>query len=270
VISRLAIVAIGFYGIFKVHDMVDWPSASVFFADAKALLDIAVPAVLTNVATPVGNAYVTGSIAPYGDEAVAGWAIIGRLIPVAFGFVFALSGAIGPIVGQNFGAGRFDRVERTITDSLLLTAVYTGVVWLIVFLLRDPIITGFNASGDAAALVAFFINFLTGLFVFNAALFVANAAFNNLGYATYSTVLNWGKATIGTVPFVWAGAVLWDAKGVLLGQAIGSIVFGVLAVIICLRVVKTVSDLGPGAPTSPPLWRSALSAFSSGKGANLS
>ena len=33
--------------------------------------------------------------------------------------IFALSGAIGPVIGQNFGAGRMDRVRQAYRDGLL-------------------------------------------------------------------------------------------------------------------------------------------------------
>ena len=36
-------------------------------------------------------------------------AVIGRIQPVAFAFVFAMSGAVGPIIGQNLGAGQAAR-----------------------------------------------------------------------------------------------------------------------------------------------------------------
>jgi hypothetical protein len=60
-------------------------------------------------------------------------------------------------------------------------------------------------------------------------LFVSNAAFNNLGSPRLASALNVGKATIGTVPFVILGSQHWGAGGVLIGQATGSILFGVLA-----------------------------------------
>ena len=50
-------------------------------------------------------------MADYGEAAVAGMAIVARIMPVAVGVIFALSGAIGPIMGQNFGAGQQDRVD---------------------------------------------------------------------------------------------------------------------------------------------------------------
>ena len=66
---------------------------------------------------------------------------------------------------------------------------------------------------------------------------VANAAFNNLGAPLLATVFNWGRATIGTIPFAYAGAALAGAKGALLGQALGAICFGIAAVFWAYRLI---------------------------------
>lgn len=268
VCSRVVMVLIGLHGAVKVHDLVGRPSISGMMEDAGTLTGIAVPAVLTNIATPVGNAYITGAISSYGDDAVAGWAVVGRIIPVAFGAIFALSGAIGPILGQNFGAREFDRVRQAMRDALILTIGYCLFVWAILFLVQDFVISIFDATDSAAELISFFCTIAAFGFLFNGGLFVANAAFNNLGYPTLSTVFNWGKATIGTIPFVWIGGIWMGATGVLLGQAAGAMLFGIASVVVCFRVIKTIETRNPD-DHKPPLWRSGTSAFSSGKSATL-
>ena len=83
-----------------------------FREDLRPVFDIAIPAMLTQLATPFAAAYLTRIAAQFGDEAVAAVAIINRLVPVAFGVIFSLSSAVGPIIGQNYGAGEFGRVRR--------------------------------------------------------------------------------------------------------------------------------------------------------------
>lgn len=234
-LSRLVMMAIGLYGVVWVHDLWGRLRVRTVLADAPAHIAVAVPAVLTNIATPVANAYVTRAMAPFGDTAVAGWAIVGRVIPVAFGAIFALSATVGPIIGQNYGAGAFDRVRAALTQSLLVTAVFTGVAWAILAVLAWPIAGAFDATGETADLIVFFCRALPPTFVFLGALFVANAAFNTLGRPHYSTALNWGRATLGTVPLVQAGAVLAGATGVLAGSVLGGVIFGVLAVWLAYR-----------------------------------
>ena len=137
--ARASMLAVGFFAVFCIHHLFAMPSRQACLRDWRALTFIAVPAVLTNIATPVGDAYVTWSIAPFGDSFVAGWAIIGRIMPVAFGGIFSLSAAVGPILAQNFGARCFDRVQRGYTDAMVFVLVYTIVAWAILFLARDAI-----------------------------------------------------------------------------------------------------------------------------------
>lgn len=234
-IARLTMMGVGLYGVIGVHDLGGRLRLPTVVADAPALIAVAVPAILTNIATPFANAYVTRAMAPFGDDAVAGWAILGRLTPVAFGAIFALSGTIGPIIGQNYGAGDFARMRKTLTHSLMVTAAFTGLAWLILAALARPITLTFGAHGESASLIVYFCRVLAPLFVFLGALFVANATFNTLGRPHYSTGLNWSRATLGTIPFVTTGAYLAGAQGVLTGSMLGNLVFGVLAVWLAYR-----------------------------------
>ncbi len=199
---------------------------------------IALPATLTNIATPIGNAYITATMAKFGDSAVAGMSIIGRLIPVAFGVVYAVSGAVGPIIGQNFGANNFQRVKSTIIDAFVFVSIYVFLISIVLFLIPEQIADAFHADQEAAELIKVFCYWVAVTFAFSGITFVGNAAFNNLGKPNLSTLINWGKATIGTIPFVYFGALLFQAPGILIGQAIGNILFGILSIISTLLLVK--------------------------------
>lgn len=249
-VARLAALGVGLYGVIGVHALMGRPRLRPFLGDVRAMLAIAIPAILTNIATPAANAYVTAAIAVSGDAAVAAWAIIGRIMPVAFGAIYALSGSIGPIIGQNHGARSYDRVSEALRQALIVTAAFTLVAWALLALLAEPLAAAFLATGEAGELVVLFCRTLAPLFVFMGALFVANAAFNTLGHAHYSTILNWLRATAGTVPFVDAGAYLWGAKGVLAGNMLGGVVFGVVAVLLAFRMVRTIAASG-AAPVGP-------------------
>ncbi|WP_373282379.1 MATE family efflux transporter [Pseudovibrio denitrificans] len=240
VISRAVMVGVGFYILIVKHNMIGKPEISEAVSDTVDLFKVATPAMLTNIATPAGNAWIIAEMAQFGDGAVAGFAIVGRIIPVAFGALFALSGAVGPIIGQNFGALKFDRLSKIVKDSLLLIVVYTLAAWALLFMLQEPLVEFFNAEGDSASLVFFFCTFAAAGFLFNAALFVTNAVFNNLGFPIYSMLFNWGRATLGTIPFTIAGAYFYQANGVLAGQAIGGVVFAFLAQYVCWRTIEKI------------------------------
>ena len=238
VLGYVVSFSIGLHGVVRVHRFLNPMRLDGLKRDFPALWAIAFPAILTQLATPFANAYMTHEIAPFGDEAVAGFAIVGRVIPVAFGIIFALAGSVGPIIGQNYGARQYDRVRRTLNDGLIFSGIYTLATSLVLFIFRHQIAEAFNAAGRTVDIVVFFCTFIGISWAFAGAQFVANAAFNNLGRAKLSSWFNWAKATLGTIPFALVGAHLGGPEGILAGTAIGSVIFGIASVATAFRIVR--------------------------------
>jgi len=227
-IARFSMVAVSYYGVVHIHKMLGEFDLMDFFKDVPAISMIAVPAMLTNMSSPLANAIVMEHTASFGDDAVAAVAIIGRIIPVVFGGVFALSGAVGPILGQNYGAGRFDRMHSTISSAVVYAFGYCLVLCFALYQIQDWLVVTFNATQGSADIIRFFATFVSFSFFFQSLLFIAIAVFNNLGKPLTSTLLNFGRATLGTWPLITVFSLFMGAEGILFGQAIGSVIFGCL------------------------------------------
>jgi putative MATE family efflux protein len=230
VISRLVFFSVGAYGAIYIHGLVGRPVRKAVFRDFLPIMGIGAPAILANLATPAAAVYTTRVFSDFGEAAIAAIAITDRLIPVAFGVIFALTGSIGPVLSQNLGAKLMDRVRRALTESFALSIAYVLTAWAILFLATPLIVMAFKAEGDSARFLAFFCAWGVSAWVFIACLFVANTAFNNLGFPILATVFNWGRATLGTIPFVTLGARHWGVEGGMMGATVGSAIFGLAAV----------------------------------------
>ncbi|WP_114944926.1 MATE family efflux transporter [Microvirga calopogonii] len=237
-IARVAYVYVSFLYLTRAHDLLGRPNWKTIAADARPFFAIAIPAILTNIAAPAANAFFTGVMARFGDQAIAASAIIDRVTPVSFAGVFALAGAIGPVLGQNWGAQRYDRMKQTLKDALTFTIVYVGSVWLLLVLMQVPITRAFNAPPATAEIVQVFCQLSGFIWFFVSLVFVANASFNNLGYPLLSTFFNWGRATLGMIPFAYFGAEIGGPKGALVGIGAGSVVFGIAAVITAFWTIR--------------------------------
>ncbi|GJE60942.1 MATE family efflux transporter [Methylobacterium trifolii] len=252
-VARATFALIGWYGV-SVRGMLARPRFDHVLADAPVLFRIALPAVLTNLAPSVASAFLAHVLARFGAEAVAANAVTDRLTPVAFGGLFALSGAIGPILGQNWGAGRFDRMRGVLRDGILVTLAYVAVVWLALVLTREPLMRLFELQGVAADLFGFFCLVAGGIWFFNGLLFLGNASFNNLGFPVRSTLLNWGRATFGTMPPALLGAAYYGPRGVIAGVGAGSLLFGTLGIVLALRTITLLEGrAGPDRPDARPV-----------------
>lgn len=239
VIARVVMLGVGLHGASRVHKLLAPMQWGRLQADARTLLAVAGPAVLTNLATPVGAAFVTHSVAQFGASAVAGQATIDRLTPVAFGLIYSLSGAIGPVLSQNLGAQQFDRVRAGLRASVWFMVASVGAGWLLLALLQGPLIKFFSLQGLGADMLHAFCSWIAASFFFMGALFVANTAFNNLGHPLWSTGFNWARATLGTIPFAWWGAHYGPVQ-VLAGQAAGAALFGSLALAVAFRLTARI------------------------------
>ena len=243
IISRFTYLAFALWYVLGVHKMAAW----VTWNDVKTLswpfLLIAGPAVLTQLSTPAGNALATGVIAQFGDGAVAGWAVISRVSILAFGGIFALSGAIGGIIGQNYGAGFYDRVASTFRDAVIFCAVYVLAVWLVLMLLTNVLISAFALGPEGADVVRSFTFIASTAFVFTGMLFVANSAFNSLDRAVWATGANWFRDGVLMYPLCVLGAATLAAEGVIYGQAIANAIAGLVAVWIGWRYVNSLGNI---------------------------
>ncbi|EHM53202.1 MATE efflux family protein [Cardiobacterium valvarum F0432] len=205
-------------------------------ADIPAIAAIAFPAMLTNLTSPIATAYAARSMAQFGDAAASSFAVIMRLVPLGFALLFSLSAAVAPIVGQNAGAARFDRVRETLYNALVFNFAVTAAVCLLLFAARDTLPGWFTLSGEAAALLRYFCSGIALLYGCKGMIFFMNAAYNNLGRPFYATAANLACLTCGSLPLITLGGHYFGARGVISGQMAEAVLVAPVCWLIVLRL----------------------------------
>jgi putative MATE family efflux protein len=141
-ISRFVFVAVGLNGAIRMHDLIATPDRKAASLDLVPIMAIAIPAVLTNLAAPVAMRIFS----QFGEAVVAAFAILDRLNPMAFGVLFALSSAVGPIMGQNLGAKLISRVRQVLTDCLTFATLYVVAVAILLRLAAPLIVSSLDLN----------------------------------------------------------------------------------------------------------------------------
>jgi len=231
VISRVVLSVMALKFAIGTHDLLAWPSLSAVRENARPFLRIALPAMVAQLSTPFGSYLLTGVMAQFGDAAVGAWAVANRLYVMAFGGIFALSGAISGIFGQNFGAGLHERLWTTYRDALVFCAIYALAVWGLLIVATPLIIQSFGLDGPAADVLRAFTISTGWAQALIGMVFVTNAAFNTLGRPARSMVVNWGRDGLLMMPIAYWAANVWGAPGVLYGQAMAGSIVGILSAI---------------------------------------
>jgi Na+-driven multidrug efflux pump len=183
---------------------------------------IALPAMVGNLATPVGLAYLVSSVAAFGTSALAAMAVLDRVMQFAYCVFFALPSALAPVLGQNIGAHLDPRVNSAISFSRRLVVVYGLVIWGLLLLSCSTIANFYGLEGEGRALLLAFCQVGGGLWVFIGLDFVAISVFLTMGRPWWVALFAWLRSTVGTLPFVFVATHLFGSSGAMPGMFTGN------------------------------------------------
>jgi len=204
----------------------------------KDVLHVGIPAAGTNVVVPVGAAIVTAMIARYGPDAVAGFGVASRIESMTLVAYYALSAIIGPFVGQNFSAGKEDRILRAlrlcawfcIGSGLLIAG---GLALMSGFL--PALFSGSPAVVEVASTYLLIAPLSYGAY---GMVMVMNASFNGLGHPMPAVGISIGRIVVLYLPLAIAGMHLMGAVGIFGAYAVANVISGIVAYQWAKRTVR--------------------------------
>ena len=94
----------------------------------RRMLKVGVPAGLQNTMFGFSNAVIQTGVNSLGTTVVAAWALTGKVDGFYWAVISAAGTSVMNFVGQNYGAGRLDRVRQCVKLSLKLFSVVTVVL----------------------------------------------------------------------------------------------------------------------------------------------
>jgi putative MATE family efflux protein len=117
----------------------------------------------------------------FGPAAQAGFGVGARVMQALFLPVVALSFAVSPVVGQNFGGRRADRVRHSIYSGLGLAAALMLVLALITWLVPGAMIRFFSKDAQVIAFGRDYLQIVAFNFVAAGIVFTSSSIFQGLG-----------------------------------------------------------------------------------------
>ena len=197
----------------------------------RRLLHVAVPATATNLLIPVSIAAITALVAAFGPEAVAGFGVAGRVEAVVWIVILALQTSLAPFVGQNYGAGRMDRVRHATTLASGFLLAYGLAMAAALFLIAEPVAGIFNDNPAVVGAAANYLRIVPVSYPAFGVMMVTVAVFNALGRPKSATVLTFIKLFLVYLPMAWLLSVPFGLSGIFVATGIAHIAFGVVSVL---------------------------------------
>ncbi|GAA4647588.1 MATE family efflux transporter [Pontixanthobacter gangjinensis] len=205
----------------------------------KAIGSVAAPAAFSNAINPVGLAVLTALIAAQGQAAVAGFGAAGRLQSFAVVPMLALSGAIGAIVGQNWGANKPERARQAMRWAGGFSLIYGLVVATILFAAGEWFADFFTEDPAIIEEFASYLSIAAWGYAGYGLLVVSNGALNAVGKAGWALLQSAARVFLIMMPVAWLLRPSWGSQAIYTAELAANGVGGISAVVIVWWVLRS-------------------------------
>ncbi len=161
-----------------------------------------------------------------GDLYVGVMTVIGSVREMLSLPVSGISSGAQPVLGYNYGAGRYGRVREGIRFMSVLGVAYTALAWVVVMLIPGPLLSMFGCEPETIEIGAKMMNIYFFGFVFMAFQFVGQSTFQGLGKAKQAIFFSLFRKAMIVVPLTLLLPVFFDVRGVFLAEPISNAIGG--------------------------------------------
>ena len=216
--------------IFKVQ-MVSktFPSKTVFISSGKKMMRIGIPAAGANMMTPLAAGIMTAIAASFGDTTVAAFGVGARIEPIATLLVLAMSSSLPPLLSQNYGAQRLDRVEEAYRLSIKFILSWQLMVYFILLLSSGTIAAIFSDDPEVIKSINLFIWIMPLGYGLQGIVILTNSSLNAIHKPISALYLSIARFFVFYVPLAYVGSLYFGLYGFFCGAVCGNLLMGVVS-----------------------------------------
>jgi putative MATE family efflux protein len=202
----------------------------------RRILHVGLPSAAATVIGPLTTAFITSQVAQFGQQAVAGYGVASRVESLASLVLMALSVAVTPFVGQNFGARRPDRVDGGIRWAQRFSFSYGLGIALLLALAGGAIAGVFTDSATAIDTAALHLRIVPSSYLALGVAMTATSSFNAIGRPLLGLVVSLLRTILVYVPLAFVFARLFGLTGIFAAASAANFVAGACGFIMMQRI----------------------------------
>jgi putative MATE family efflux protein len=173
---------------------------------------------LVAIGAPVGGetvlvflyiAVVYYAIRNLGTSAQAGFGIGMRILQTVLLPGISIALAVGPIAGQNFGAGCCERVRSSFRYGAVIGTAVMMAATIIVQCYAASLVSAFNADSSTATISALFLEMMSLTFVAQGLVYTCGGVFQGLGNTAPTLITFGARFLLFATLSVWLSTNAW-------------------------------------------------------------
>ena len=193
------------------------------------MLSIGVPAAGANMMTPLAAGIMTAIAAGFGDSTVAAFGVGARIEPIATLLVLAISSSLPPLISQNYGAGRLDRIKEAYRIATRFILVWQLIIYLLLAIGAGILASIFSEDPEVVEAIKLFVWIMPLGYGLQGIIILTNSSLNALHRPLNALILSIARFFVFYVPLAYVGSVYFGLYGFFAGAVCGNLLMAVIS-----------------------------------------
>ena len=129
------------------------------------MLRIGIPSGIQSVTYALSNIIIQASINDFGTDTIAAWGTYGKMDGIFWMTINSFGIALTTFVGQNYGAGKYDRVRKGIKSTMLMATLATVSICSVLFIYAEFLFSLFTKDASVIEIGARMVHFLMPTYI---------------------------------------------------------------------------------------------------------
>ena len=127
----------------------------------RKIIKIGLPAGIQSMMYSISNILIQANVNSFGTDVIAAWAVYGKVDGLFWMTMDAMGIAITTFAGQNFGAGKIERLKKGNRVGLVMTTIITAILGGFIIFFGHGLSSLFTSDAAVLAESVQIINFVT-------------------------------------------------------------------------------------------------------------
>ena len=175
----------------KTDDMykLEWKKVRIDQRMLQRIVRIGIPAGMQSVMYNISNVIIQAGVNTLGTDNVTAWATYGKVDGLYWMMINALGISATTFVGQNFGAGRLDRVRKGAGACMVIGVVLTASVGVVLYNGGHLLVELFTTDRQVQAISMDLLHFMVPTFITYIAIEILSGTLRGVGDAWMPLVI---------------------------------------------------------------------------------
>lgn len=209
-------------------------------SEIKRIYAIGIPSIIMSSITSILTVGMNLILKKFSEDAITVYGVYFKLNSFVFMPVFGLNNGLVPILAYNYGAGKYDRIRKTIKLGITSAVVYMVLGFAVFELIPDKLLAIFSAGDSLVAIGVVAFRIIAISFIFAGVDIIGGTVFQAIGNPIHSLIMSVMRQLVIILPAAYLLSLLGTVDAVWWSYPLAEIVSFILCIIFMRKTLKKI------------------------------